>query len=69
MFLLAFVLAPAVTSLGRFKLGRIGSVLIAVAMVFAVRDGLDGGATLVEVAEKLTDHRENIRAPCFLCPK
>src|SRR3954463_16482270 len=61
--LIAFVLAPAVTWLERFKLGRIGAVLIAVGVALAVlvAIGWTVERQFVEVAEKLADYRENIQ--------
>jgi len=61
--LLAFLLAPVVAWLERWRLGRIAAVLIAVGTALAVL-GTVGWLVerqFVEVAEKLPDYRENIQ--------
>src|SRR5689334_15060315 len=61
--LLAFLLAPVVNRLERWRLGRIGSVVLAVGAALAVL-GTIGWAVeqqFVEVAEKLPNYRENIQ--------
>ena len=61
--LLAFVLAPAVTWLERWRLGQIAAVLIVVGTVLAVlvTIGWVVERQFVEVAEKLPDYRVNIQ--------
>ena len=61
--LLAFLLAPVVTWLERWRLGRIVAVVLAVGTALAVL-GTIGWVVerqFVEVAEKLPDYRENIQ--------
>ncbi len=61
--LLTFMLAPAVTRLQRY-IGRIGAVLVVVAMIFAATGGAGWVLTreTVQLANKLPDYKENIRA-------
>jgi len=60
--LLSFLLAPAVDRLERWKLGRIPSVLIMVATLFAGLGALSyiGGQQLYDLAKRLPDYKENI---------
>ncbi len=61
--LLTFMLAPSVTRLQRW-VGRIGAVLLVVAMIFAVT-GATGwvlARQVVDLANQLPDYKENIRA-------
>lgn len=60
--LLSFLLAPAVDRLERWKLGRIPSVLIMVATLFAGLGTLSyiGGQQLYDLAKRLPDYKENI---------
>src|SRR6476659_6549373 len=61
--LLAFVLAPVVGRLERWRLGRIAPVLIVVAIVLGAIGAVGWGVErqLVEVAEKLPDYAANIQ--------
>lgn len=61
--LLTFMLAPAVTRLQRY-IGRIGAVLLVVAMIFGATVGAGWVLTreTVQLANKLPDYKENIRA-------
>ncbi len=60
--LLTFMLAPAVTRLQRY-IGRIGAVLLVVAMIFGATVGAGWVLTreTVQLANKLPDYKENIR--------
>jgi len=61
--LLAFLLAPVVTRLERLRLGRVGAVLLAVAVALA-SVGTIGWLVeqqFVDVAGRLPDYRENIQ--------
>ncbi|HEX4795392.1 MAG TPA: AI-2E family transporter [Humisphaera sp.] len=62
--LLGFVLAPAVTWLERFRVGRIAAVLIAVGVALAVLGavGWTVERQFVEVAEKLPDYGVTIQS-------
>ena len=61
--LLAFLLAPVVTWLERWRLGRIAAVLIAVGAALAVVGtiGWTVERQFVDVAEKLPDYGANIQ--------
>ncbi|WP_162937492.1 AI-2E family transporter [Indioceanicola profundi] len=62
--LLSFALAPLVARFQRWRLGRIGSVLLAVAIAMAVLVGVASvlGGQLIQLAEDLPQYETNIRA-------
>src|SRR6185436_5578378 len=62
--LLSFLLAPLCQRLERWKLGRVPSVIIVVALGLGVLVGIGGMVTtqLIDLAKKLPDYRSNIHS-------
>src|SRR5438045_3481310 len=62
--LLSFLLAPLCQRLERWKLGRVGSVIIVVVLGLGLLVGIGGIVTsqLIDLANKLPDYKNNIHA-------